>query len=458
MELQQYIQIVKRYWRSALATFLACIALAAIWTLVQKPVYSSEASLYLSVDSGGTPGELSQGATYAERQVKSFIAVAKTSAVLQPVIADLGLDATPNELASRVTVTSPTATSIIDISVSDEDPVQAAAIANAVSGSLAEKVLELVPPGPDGNRLVLATEIEPALPSASPTSPRPAMNLVLGALLGALLGVGQALVRQLLDTRLRTSDDVEDVTDAPVLGVIGHTDETPARATDAQGTHWANQEAYRRLRTNVGFLGLGGERRPSIVMTSSIEAEGKTQTAIQLARVMAQAGESVLLVDADLRRPQVAARLGVDSEFGLSDVLTSRGSFEEAVIDVYPGYFAVLPAGTVPPNPSELLGSDAMSHLLSALERRYDHVIFDAPPLLPVTDSVVLASQTGGAIMVARSGKVKRPEFEAAQELLEAGSVSLLGVVLNDVPARISGYGSYYAEYGSHGKKVPTKA
>lgn len=447
MELQQYLGIVRRYWRSAIAASLLCVVIAAAVTLAQKPTYTASSVLFLAVESGDSAGELSQGVTYAERQVKSYVTVATTSVVLRPVIEELSLDMTPVQLAGKLTVSSPTATSIIDVSATDGDPAQAARIADAVAASLTRAVDELSPDGGSGAGLVAATVIDPAVAPTSPTAPRPAANLALGLILGVLLGVGQAVLRSVLDTRLRTVSDVESLTDSPFLGAIGHVDDVSARTSESDGQQSAGAEAYRRLRTNVGFVGLGGERRPSMVMTSAMPGEGKTQTVINLGRVLAQAGESVLLVDADLRRPQMASRMSLDGEFGLTDVLTGRGALQDMVIDVVPGSLAVLPAGTVPPNPSELLGSEAMSHLLATVERQYDHVLFDSPPLLPVTDAVVLAGQTAGVIMVVRSGRMKRPEFESAVGLLGTASVSLLGVVLNDVPSQDGGS---YAGYG-HG-------
>lgn len=447
MELQEYLRILRDYWRSALATLFLCVALTAGYTMLQTPVYTATSAVFLTVESGGTAGELSQGATYAERQVKSYVTVATTAVVLQPVIDELRLDVKPGQLARQLTVTSPTATSVIKISAQDTDPQQAARLSNAVAESLQDAVQELSPPGPDGVRMVSATVIDQAVTPTSPTAPRPATNLALGVLLGLLLGFGQAILRSTLDTRLRNSSDIERVTDAPVLASIGSVSINADRAAELTGSHWANAEAYRRLRTNVGFVGLGGERRSSIVVTSSVAGEGKTETVINLARVLAQAGESVLLVDADLRRPMVASRMGLDSELGLSDVLTGRGSLHNLTIDVAP-YLSVLPAGTVPPNPSELLGSEAMAHLLTTVERQYDYVLFDSPPLLPVTDAVVLAAQAGGAIVVARSGKVRRPQLEAALGIMDAGEVTLLGIVLNDVPAGSGGgYGGYYEGY-----------
>ncbi|WP_083196611.1 polysaccharide biosynthesis tyrosine autokinase [Tessaracoccus lapidicaptus] len=447
MELQQYLQIVRRYWRSTLATVFLCIALAAGFTVLQSPTYTATSSVFISVESGGTAGELSQGATYAERQVGSFISVATSAMVLQPVIDELVLDLSVKELAEKLSVSSPSATSIIKVSADDESAQRSADLANAVAASLQRSTEELAPPGPDGNRLVSATIIDQAVVPESPSAPLPGMNLALGGLLGLLLGFGQAVLRTVLDTRVRTTEDVADLTDAPVLAAIEHHEPSHVAnraATAGGGVQWASAEAYRKLRTSIGFVGLGGERRSSMVITSSVDSEGKTETATNLARVLALAGERVLLIDADLRRPAVGERLRIDSELGLSDVLTGRGSLHDLIIAMPPGHLSVLPAGTVPPNPSELLGSEAMQHLLATVERQYDYVLLDAPPLLPVTDAVILAAQTGGAVVVSRSGSVRRQQLATALSALESADATLLGVVLNDVPSlRADSYGYY---------------
>src|SRR5690606_19378416 len=225
-------------------------------------------------------GELSQGAAYAERTVASYVSVATTAIVLEPVIEELELDTTPAELADHLTISSPPDTSILNVAARDESAWQAARISNGVAASLLGTVTELAPSGPDGARLVSATVIDEAQAPEHPFTPRPASNLVLGAVFGAFLGFGQALLRSSLDTKVRTQEDVEKVTEVPLLAAVGRNVPTRTRAAGAAGERWASAEAYRRLRTNVGFLGLGGERKRSMVITSSLAGEGKTETAV----------------------------------------------------------------------------------------------------------------------------------------------------------------------------------
>lgn len=442
MELQQYLKVFRDYWRSILATLFVVVAVTAAYTLMQNPTYRATVTVFVTVESGDSAGELSQGATYAERQVQSFVEVVTTASVLQPVIDEIGLDTTPSALAGRVSASSPNATSLIDISVTGESANEVAELANAVAASLVVTVDELAPTTTDGQGLVSANVIDPATVPTAQTSPNVLTNLALAVILGLLLGAGQALLRSVLDTRVRDTSDLQEVTDKPVLAVVGHMSENMS-PTERR----AHSEAYRRLRTNVSFIGLGGERKTSFVITSSVPGEGKTQTATSLAKVLAQAGETVLLIDAGLRRPQVAERMQLDSELGLTDVLTRRGTLTDFAIPAATNLW-VLPAGTVPPNPSELLGSAAMSKLLALSEREFDYVIIDTPPVLPVTDAVIIASQVGGAIIVSRADSTRTPQVEETISSLDSGHATILGLVLNDASLknRDDRYG-YYSEY-----------
>ncbi|MGO1472256.1 MAG: polysaccharide biosynthesis tyrosine autokinase [Flaviflexus sp.] len=442
MELQQYLKIFRDYWRSILATLFVVVMATAGYTLMQAPTYTATATVFVTVESGDSAGELSQGASYAERQVQSFLQVVETAAVLDPVIDEFSIDATSRSLAEQISASSPNSTSLIDITANGGNATETADLANAVAASLVVTVDNLAPTSSNGQGLVSASVIDPATVPNTPSAPKPTINIALGIILGVLIGMGQALLRAVLDTRVRNSDDIESVTDKPILATVGHISKN--QDTSEKRAH---SEAYRRLRTNISFMGLGGERRTSFVISSSVPGEGKTQTSVSLARVLAQAGETVLLIDADLRRPQVANRMHLDSELGLTDILTRRGTLADLAIPASTNLW-VLPAGTIPPNPSELLGSEAMAKLLNLVEREFDYVIIDTPPVIPVTDAAVLASQTGGIVLVTRSGISRRAQISESIGILDAGNATVLGVVLNDVQLRSKSdrYG-YYSEY-----------
>jgi capsular exopolysaccharide synthesis family protein len=199
------------------------------------------------------------------------------------------------------------------------------------------------------------------------------------------------------------------------------------------------------LRTNLQFVDAAGGAR-SFVITSSIESEGKSSTASNLAIALDNAGHKVIVVDADLRRPKLATYMGIEGAVGLTDLLIGRADMEDAVQQWGHGGLHVLPAGSVPPNPSELLGSAAMQSLIGRLEDEFDYVLFDAPPLLPVTDAAVLSKSVGGAIVAVAAGRAHRNQLAASVTALENIGARLVGFVLTMLPAQgphAYGYQSY---------------
>jgi succinoglycan biosynthesis transport protein ExoP len=251
-----------------------------------------------------------------------------------------------------------------------------------------------------------------------------------------------------VDTRVRGTADVEHVTGLPVLGEIAYDRDARRHplllGRSGQGPR---TEAFRSLRSNLQFLPIKGRSR-SIVVTSSIEGEGKSTSVGNLAIVLADAGRSVVLVDGDLRRPSVAEYFGIDGTVGVTDVLIGRTPLQAALQVWGERNLHILPAGALPPNPSELIQSDAMIELVLRLEEQFDVVLFDAPPLLPVSDAAVLARQTSGAILVAAARRARRPGLVAAMNTLARAETTVLGVVVTMLPSRgpeARGYG-----YGSH--------
>jgi tyrosine-protein kinase Etk/Wzc len=308
--------------------------------------------------------------------------------------------------------------------------------------------------------------VDPAIAPDEPIWPKPMLSLLLGGLIGLSLGVGAAFGREHMDTSIHSREDLARVTGGiPVLGTIPRiTQVTSANGGDRRvpGTAPALQsrlvagrdprnpatEAYRSLRTNIVFS--RPERAPkTLVFTSPTPGDGKSTSATNLAITLAQQDLAVLLIDADMRRGVMHDVFRIAREPGLSNVLLGTVGIDQAKQRVtFAGDVAldVLPMGTIPPNPAELLSSARMGELVHTLEERYDAVIFDAPPLTAVTDAALLGTHADGVILVARAGVTERGAVSYSVDQLNAVRAPILGLVLNDIDIRKD---RYYGGYGA---------
>jgi capsular exopolysaccharide synthesis family protein len=427
------------------------VTLAAAYSIFKTPEYEATSKVFVSIQSSGSISDLTQGGSFLQNQVKSYADVVTTPVVLQPVIATLNLPVTADELATRVTASSPLDTVIVEITVADTDPRQAAEIANAVAASFENAVTGLVAESAEGGTPVKITLLKQALIPFSPSSPNVPLNIALGLLVGLALGIGAAVLREVLDTRIRNEHDVKNITDAPIIGGVAYDPGTPRNPLVLKDDPRSpRSESFRTLRTNLQFLNIEQAAR-SFVVTSSIPGEGKSTSAANLAIAVALAGKNVIIVDADLRKPKLAEYLGLESGAGLTDVLVGRAQPNDVIQRWGDTNLYVLPAGKVPPNPSELLGSQAMVTLIRGLENSFDTVLFDAPPLLPVTDAAVLTKHTTGALLMVAAGRAHKNQLRGSVAALESVSANLAGVVLTMLPTK--GPDSYsYGRYGyGHG-------
>jgi polysaccharide biosynthesis transport protein len=448
VDLHEYLEVLRRRWISVAIVALATIALTSAVTLAMTTKYTATTRLYFAVEGNQSSlTDLAQGTSFAEKQMTSYAEVATSPLVLDPVIEQLNLQTTSTELAGKVTAVIPPDTVILEISAVDTDPERSAAIANAIGAKVDDVAGDLSPERADGSKAVQATTLAPALVPTAPSSPKVLRNLVLGVLLGLIFGVGVALLRNVLDTKIRSEHDVRAVTDSPLLGVIGQDDKVPAHPIILRDEPLsAAAESVRRLRTNLKFTDLGDHPR-SIVITSAIPGEGKSTTALNLAVALADAGSRVILVDADLRRPSVAGCLGMEGRVGLTTVLIGRAELRDVVQHWQHSTLDVLPSGRIPPNPSELLGSAAMERMLGELTAKYDVVLLDTPPLLPVTDAAVLSSLVGGSLLVVGADRVHRPQLQQAIESLQTAGAHIHGVVVNKIARQEAATYVYDAGY-----------
>ena len=441
MELQDYLLVVRKRWRVIVAVVLVTVGVAAGASLLSDEVYESRTQFFVSTTGSDDSGALLQGSTFTQQRVKSYAQLLTTPRILEPVATSVGAT---GDLAPQVTVTTPPDTVLIEVAVRDTDPARAQAMGAAIATEFPAAVTELESPAGTQTSPVKVTVVRPPTTPESPVSPQPIRNIALGAILGIFLGLGAALVRDTLDKTVKNEADVKAVTDTPILGAIAHDVDALRRPLIVEvDPRSPRAEAFRSLRTNLQFVDAANHPR-TIVITSSLAGEGKSTLAANLALTMAQAGSRVCLIEADLRRPKVLEYMGLEGAVGLTDALIGRAD----VIDVIQPYGGtnlwVLGAGPIPPNPSELLGSTAMRELLDGLLARFDYVVIDAPPTLPVTDAVVISKLVDGAIVVVGSGIVQRDQLARTLENLESVSGSVLGVVLNRVPVK---FGQQYGGY-----------
>jgi succinoglycan biosynthesis transport protein ExoP len=444
VELHDYLVILRKRWVSILLIAALAVAGAMGATLLTTPTYQAKSQVFVSVSTGGSTSDLLQGSSFTQNRVKSYTDMVTSPRVLKPVIENLGLDTTPDLLAKSITADSPLDTVLINVTVTDPDPKIASEVANATADSLGKQVTALEKPAGSQASPVHVSTLRTAPVPTAPATPKAKLNLALGLLVGLALGVGLAVLREVLDTKVRSEDDVAKVTNASVIARIGYDEDASAHPLIVQTSpHSHRSEAFRRLRTNLQFLDLA-DRPQTIVVTSPLPGEGKTTTAINLAITLSDAGSRVVLVDADLRRPSVAEYLGIEGAVGLTTVLIGKADLRDAIQPWGTGTLHVLPSGQVPPNPSELLGSRSMAELLEHLTGQYDIVLIDTPPLLPVTDAAILAKITGGALVVAAAGLVHRQQLADGLGSLEDVGARVLGVVLNRLAHKPTDSYTYY--------------
>ena len=313
----------------------------------------------------------------------------------------------------------------------------------------------------------------------APISPRRGFTIFAALLLSTGIGIGLAFFLEYLDNTIKTVEDVGRYTQLPALSVIPAVAGSMPRKLTAKGRkaiaatagasersqqlvtldpHSAAAEAYRVLRTSV-LLSAAGQPPKTVLITSGQPGEGKTTTAINTAISLAQLGASVLIIDCDLRRPTTHTVLGVEHLQVLSTYLSQTQVTLDEVIQQLPiENLSLLPCGPIPPNPAELIISDRMKEMLKELSLRYDHIIIDSPPLINVTDPVILSTMVDGVILVVHGGKSTRDIVRRARQELATVGAKIFGVVLNNVDLRREGYDNYYYNryYSNYSEKTDT--
>lgn len=424
-----------RRWPTLLLMTLLGIGLAVLYLNLATPRYSAHTDVLIA-----PPAAKSTDAV-AERTVASYAHVLGGRSIAGRVVEDLGLSGSTSSVDRQLSARVLDDTSVLRVTADSTQRQQAI----DMSQSAAEAFVSWL--GAQDTDLSPSV-VDTATASADPSSPARGAWIVAGGLLGLLAGVAVAATRNASDRSIHSPAELEAASGAPVLGAIAYDRaavQTPL--ITSLGTHHPRFEAVRILRTNLQFLDIDRDNKV-ITITSSLAGEGKSTTACNLAIALAQAGSQVALVEGDLRRPRVSEYLGLEKAVGLTTVLVGRVSLDAALQQSATPGLDVLASGALPPNPSEILQTNAMSSLVSELRHRYDVVLIDAPPLLPVTDASLLASISDGAILVVRHGQTGLDEVRTATARLSSVGARLLGTVLSMSPAKeLSRYGYGYG-YG----------
>ncbi len=512
IDIKEYIYL---FWSWAWLIVLAGIVAGAAAYFIssrQTPIYETSVRLLVSnppelsnVDNYNTMiTSYTMPNTYSEMVV--------VSPVMQGVIDKLQLDMTADELKGSISVDLVTDTQIIVLTATDTDPQRAADIANATAEVFADHVRQLhaqrytsskegiakqvedmsakidetnktlARTYSDSEKMQLETRLteytrlysdmvmtyeqvrlaeaqtsanvvvtEPATPNDFPVSPRTSRDTLLAAVVGMLLAAGVIFAVDMLDDTIKNPEEVRKSFNIPILGVIARHAITDGKPVSEAEPRSPVAESFRSLRTNINFASVDSPLR-KILITSPTPKDGKTTISSNLAVVLSQGEKKVVLVDADLRRPQVHQRFGMQNRFGLSDLFVQPiEKLGDALQPSSSPRLAIITSGSLPPNPAELLTSQRMATILDLLKGGFDTILIDTPPILTVTDAAALAQNMDGVILVAKPGTTKKAALRQSIETLRAVKANILGVVLNEVNPSSRKYGYYYNHYYTNG-------
>lgn len=457
MELKQYWNLILKNLSIVLALTFLGGSLGLLVSLATPKQYTAESQIFISTPTPSIDiGALQQGSNFAQQRVISYARVISGPATLVPVIKTLGLQMNSSELAGKIKSTAPLGTVLININVTDDSGVRAAAIANAVAIQFGETIKTLELPQFGESAGVKATMVRSAEIPGGPSTPNTKLNLLTGILAGFIIACLIGIVRQIFDSSVK---NVNHLSGRPLLSTIFFDPEAEKNPLLSNiGNYSIRAESFRHLRTALKFP-IDQNNCEVIAITSAFPGEGKTTTSINLAIAYAQTGLKVALVEADLRRPSFKKYFTSDSDhsMGLIEVLNliESGKTPKSYERLFQSFgsdddcIEWISSGAIPNNPAEKLDSAAMDTFFAGLKREYDIILVDTPPALPVTDAAVLSAKVDSVIVVARAGVTKQSHVAGVFEILDNLRAKTLGVVLNMVPQHARGeeYGYAYNRY-----------
>ena len=455
MDLRAYLVAIRKGWWIVITATILGAAGGAIENVRAEPAYAAHLTFYVGTPRIDSTNPQSSE-TFAQDRATSYARLLSSQALADKVVNSAKLVIPAARVAREVTAAAQLNTVLIDVTVRDRTPKRALAIASAIATDFPKLISALDGVNAKAAAVTLSVVSGPGV-NNTPVSPRKTLNIGFGLTLGLIIGLFLAVLRELLDTTIRTSETLQEISAYPTLASIGYeSDAKVAPLIVENGVYSQGAEAFRKLRTNLTFIDAVNPVRV-LVVTSAVGGEGKSITAANLAIAFAENGKRVLLIEADLRRPRVSRYMGLENTVGLTNLLARQVELEDVIQPWGGNDLGVLASGPIPPNPSELLGGQQMQSLVAHCRDKFDLVIIDTPPLLPVTDAAVVAPHADGVLVVFRHGKTKRDQLRLAVRSLDAVNARILGCVLNMRPIRRAD-GSGYESYSGALKSEPAHA
>lgn len=453
MTFRNFVRILATRWKLALTALLACLLGAAFVTLVQTKQYVASTTVLISFSGATDLNQLWSGTQASQERLSSYVRVAGSRAVVERAISQLQLPLSADDVLSQTQVKSTPKSMLFTITVNDTDPDRAAALAGAIANQFGAIVPtlgnDLVPgdtnvpavqgANPPGSTapasglypLGRATVVDPPRVPTTPSSPVPARNMAIGLVAGLLLGVAVALIREASDHTVRNREELEGISDLPILA------ELPERRGLAWqfGTDVDYDDAIRGLAARIRrTMGSAGRR---VLLTGPLGGEGTTTTALNLSYVLAELGESVLLVEGGNHRPTIAALLDIESGQGLAEVLAEPAIAAEAPKPTATSGLYVLASRTVRTSayPCSAYPAELVEDVLADLSPGLHRVVVDGPPVLATEDTGLLAGAVEATVLVVRARRTTDTEVRDALSALRASTAEIMGIVLTDTRA-----------------------
>ena len=444
INLKEFWNYYKKYIVYIILICVLCASAMYIYSEnIKKPKYSASTQIVLVKDNekeSGSDGLTQTDMTFNQKLVSTYTQIIKSKLVVERVNEELNLGYTVEKLTSEISVQSIDDTALLKITITDADPEVATNIANKLVEVFDSEII----------RIYKIDNVEPLVVAEVPTKPsniHTIKDMIIASLVAFVVSSGIVFVIFYFDDTLRDTDTLENDVELPILAKV-YKDKSKVELVVEELPNAAASESIRNLRTNLQFSAVDKTLK-TVLITSSVPSDGKSFISANLAVSFAQAGKKVLLIDCDLRKGRQHKIFDVNGKKGLSNLLIGDiGTYSDYICKTNIKNLSVIPRGTFPPNPSELLNSKKNKTFLDIVSKKYDIVILDGAPLTGLSDSLILSSLVDTTVIVTSINHTPKTELVNAKKALDNVGANVAGTVANNIVAKKHSYGGYYYYYG----------